>query len=202
MDEPVWRTASRGRCFVYLLPCREEDTQKIGLARDPWRRMQAFHPRFHQFFDLDRGALLETDKVVEAQAIELRLKAMFAGERATAPLSTRQRAGGKSEWFRGIDAAATRVLRGISADTAYPLHAPLGPWLKQQWMARIPALRDWIRQQHEWIEMLCFNGGPGLAEQPEQVLRNRIESWDCIGLPLDELLGDRALHWFRHGFDR
>ena len=62
MDETGIRTRHGGRCFVYLLACREEDTLKIGYARDPWSRLQAFHRRFDHYFDLARCALIETDQ--------------------------------------------------------------------------------------------------------------------------------------------
>ena len=189
MDEPIWHIASRGRCFVYLLACREEDTQKIGFARDPWQRMQAFHPRFHDFFDLGRGAVIETDRVLEARGIEARLKTLFAAERCSAPLVTRQRAGGKNEWFRGIDAMALAAMRGISEVSGYTLHAPLAPWLCAQWMRQSSVIRDWIQQRFETVEWLHFNAPAALADAPEQALRSRMEAWECIGLPRARVAG-------------
>ncbi|MEP6882535.1 MAG: GIY-YIG nuclease family protein [Dokdonella sp.] len=106
MEEPIWRTLSKGRCFVYVLACREQDSLKIGYARDPWARLRAFHPHFHAFFDLDRSALIETDRVDEARAIEKTLKHGFSSASEIAPLQVRERAGGKFEWFRGIHAQA------------------------------------------------------------------------------------------------
>jgi len=62
-EAPFPRFLSRGRCFVYLFPCRERDVQKIGYARDPLVRLRELHRRFFQFFDLERGALVETATV-------------------------------------------------------------------------------------------------------------------------------------------
>lgn len=203
MDEDVSesRTLARGRCFVYLLACREQDTQKIGFARDPWARMQAFHPRFHAFFDLDRGTLIEADRVGSARSIEARLKALFASARSGAPLMTRSRAGGKSEWFRGIDAAAMEAMLGISQEFGYALHTPLAPWLRKQWMQQSAQIRDWTQQRFELIEWLHFNADPVQGQQHAQALRNRLEAWDAIGISLESLLHTRPWHWFHHGFD-
>ena len=196
-EEPAWRSLSRGRCFVYLLPCRYEDSQKIGFARDPWQRMQSFHARFHDFFDLDRGALIEADQVVEARSIETRLKSMFAEARWAAPLVARQRAGGRYEWFRGIDAQAMAAMREIGAQSGYPLHVPLAPWLRLQWMPQLAAIRDWIEARHEWIEWLRFNADPDFVDASGQALRNRMEAWEAIGLPLQASLSARAWAWYR-----
>jgi hypothetical protein len=198
MDEPQVRTLSRGRCFVYLLPCREHDIQKLGFARDPWQRMQSFHPRFHEFFDLDRGALLETDTVVDARAIERALKARFTDARWPAPLVVRQRAGGMSEWFRGIDATAMAAMREIAAETGYALHTPLAPWLHQQWLPQLAQIADWIRHRFEWIEWLHFNADARVAAQAARALRNCIGAWDAIGLPLETRVSARAWKWYRH----
>ncbi|WP_159015667.1 hypothetical protein [Cognatiluteimonas profundi] len=52
--EPGNRGPSRGRCYLYVLPCAYEDLLKLGFSRDPLDRMQALHPRWFEFFDLDR----------------------------------------------------------------------------------------------------------------------------------------------------
>jgi hypothetical protein len=198
MDEPQVRRLSRGRCFVYLLPCREQDTQKLGFARDPWQRMQSFHPRFHQVFDLGRGALIETDTVADAREIECALKAQFADARWPAPLLVRQRAGGGSEWFCGIDAAAMAAMREIAAETGYALHTPLAPWLHLQWLPQLAQIADWIRHRFEWIEWLHFTADARAAEPVARALRDRIGAWDAIGLPLQARLSPREWEWYRH----
>ena len=201
MDESAWRSVASGRCFVYLLPCREEDTQKIGFARDPWARLRAFHPRFHEFFDLGRGALIETDKVREARVIETELHTMFAPARCAAPLVTRERAGGKSEWFRGIDAQAMAAMKSISKPLGYRLHTPLAPWLCERWMQQAAIIRDWSRQQFDWIEELHFNGNPSLASVRANALRSHLDAWNAIGVPLHEVLDEPVRHWIAHGLE-
>ena len=85
-DSPVPRFASRGRAFVYVLPCRDEDLLKIGFSRDPLQRMRALHRRFFDFFDLDRAFLVATDRVRDARRIERALLTAFADRRSPAPL--------------------------------------------------------------------------------------------------------------------
>ena len=201
MDEVAWRTLAKGRCFVYLLPCRDEDTQKIGFARDPWVRMRQFHPRFQDFFSLDRGALIETDRVVDSRAIERQLKAAFKAQAAQAPLAIRQAAGGKREWFRGIHARAIAAMQSHAQALGYPFHAPLEEWLRGQWMAQAEVIAEWSRKAYDVAEALHFNAAREIGEGYERRLRNTLEQWSGIGIPLEDLLEGRALHWFRWGFD-
>ncbi len=201
MDEPVWRTPSTGRCFVYVLPCREEDTLKLGYARDPWVRVRAFHPRFHAFFDLSRGALMETDRVGEARAIEKILKKEFRSDAVIAPVVVRERAGGKFEWFRGIHSQLMDHLQSLGIDLGYPLHAPLSDWFRDQWLAQAERIVTWSTQEFEQIESWHFNADPTLLETRERAFRNLLDAWDCIGIPVDALLNDDVRRWYRLGFD-
>lgn len=201
MEEPIWRTLSTGRCFVYVLACREQDTLKIGYARDPWARLRAFHPRFHAFFDLDRAAMIETDRVNEARAIEKTLKHGFSSASEIAPLQVRERAGGKFEWFRGIHVHAIDALQSISADLGYPLHTPLSAWLRNEWLAQIDRLSDWVNHEYEQIEAWQFNADPTVCEPRERALRNLLDAWESIGVPFEVRLKNRTRNWYRHGFD-
>lgn len=201
MDDPIWRTLSTGRCFIYVLPCREQDTLKLGYARDPWTRMAAFHSRFHEFFALDRAALIETDRVRDARAIEKALKRQFASAADGAPLQVRERAGGKFEWFRGVHAQIMDELGAISVDLGYPLHTPLSGWLKRQWLQQFDHVIDWIVYEYEQIEAWHFNADPALSMRREEALRNRLDAWQSIDLPLDQRLPDQVRAWYRNGFD-
>lgn len=201
MDASGVRTLAAGRCFVYLLPCRDEDTQKIGYARDPWARLQAFHPRFDRFFDLGRGVLIEADRVREARLIETELKTAFAEAATPAPLVVRTRAGGRFEWFRGVHAAALDRLAILSARLGYPLHAPLDAWLCAQWMGQAERLADWSRHAFAAVELLHHNAPAPFAAPRERALRERFALWEGIGIDLDVLLPGPIRHWDRHGFD-
>src|SRR5690242_7613646 len=109
------RFASRGRAYVYVIPCRDEDLLKVGFSRDPLQRLQAFHPRFFRFFDLDRAFLIGTDFVRDARRIERRFITTFAEQRSTAPLVIRDAAAGRTEWYRGVypQASAHCAMRSI-----------------------------------------------------------------------------------------
>lgn len=72
-DPAFARSLSAGRCHLYVLPCAWEDILKLGHAGDPLVRMQALHPRYFDFFDLDRAIVVETDTVREARDLELQL---------------------------------------------------------------------------------------------------------------------------------
>ncbi|HEX7663459.1 MAG TPA: GIY-YIG nuclease family protein, partial [Polyangiaceae bacterium] len=124
-DAPLPRFASRGRAFVYVLPCRDEDTLKVGFSRDPLQRLHALHRRFFRFFDLDRALLIETDRVRDARRIERRFITTFADQRAAAPLVVRDAAAGFTEWYRGVHADVDALARTIATDEGFALHAPL-----------------------------------------------------------------------------
>lgn len=163
--------------------------------------MRAFHPRFHTFFDLKRGALIETDHVKEARAIERQLKLKFAAAGDEVPLQVRERARGKFEWFRGIHSQLMDELLAISNQLGYPMHAPLSNWLREQWLPQLDHLVGWCRHEHEQIEAWHFNADPKLVEPRSRTFRNLIDAWESIGLPINERLPKNVQHWYWHGFD-
>ena len=200
MDESGIRTLSAGRCFVYLLPCRDEDTSKIGFARDPWTRLRSFHPRFDRFFDLGRGVLMEVDRVAEARAIETELKSRFAEFATPAPLAVRSRAGGRFEWFRGVSADAAVSMQARSEHLGYALHFPLDQWLCRQWLGVADRAVDWCRHEFGIVEMLHHNAPVEAAQARERALRERLELWEGIGLDIESMIGGPAARWYRFGF--
>jgi T5orf172 domain len=104
------RTLSRGPAAVYVLPHRGEAFLKLGFSRDPLARMQSLHPRYFDFFDIERSILIETPRVQDARAIETQLKRRLLAHRAPAPLDVRHEAGGESEWYRGAYEAIEETL--------------------------------------------------------------------------------------------
>ena len=163
--------------------------------------MRSFHPRFHDFFDLERGALLETDRVHEARAIETTLKQKFAPARDTAPLQVAARAGGRFEWFRGVHPAVMAELREMNTGLGHPLHAPLRNWLCDEWLQQVERVIDWIQYEFEQIETWNFNADPILVESRQRKFRNLLDAWESIGMRLDDRLPRRVRHWYKHGFD-
>ncbi len=183
-----------------MLPCRDEDTLKIGFARDPWVRLRAFHPRFHAFFDLQRAALLETELVCDARLVEKHLKSKFSAHATISPLDVRQSAGGKFEWFRGICPQVLAELRTRSAELGFVLHEPLTFWLRGQWQQNVDRIIDWSRREYDRIELFHFNANPGVGDSREHNFRNLLEAWESIGMDLDAVLDESVLSWYRFGF--
>jgi hypothetical protein len=99
--EPCNRGPSRGRAYVYVLPCAYEDLLKLGFSRDPLDRIQTLHPRWFEFFDLDRGFLVESETVHDARDLELGLGRALIEHNAPAPLVISREAAGHTEWYRG-----------------------------------------------------------------------------------------------------
>ena len=79
------------------LPCRDEDLLKLGFSRDPFTRFSTLHRRFFTFFDLDRGLLVDAERVAVARRIERTLIETFRDARAMAPLVVPAAAGGHTE---------------------------------------------------------------------------------------------------------
>ena len=103
------------RCHLYVFPCAYEDLLKLGFSKDPLVRLQQLHPRWYEFFDLDRAFAVETETVPDARTLELRYRRALETFNAVQPLTVRDAAGGVREWYRGAYAelaAAADVLRG------------------------------------------------------------------------------------------
>ena len=64
MDEDFTapRFAARGKAYVYVLPCRDEDLLKVGFSRESMQRFRTLHRSFFECFDLERGLLIEVDR--------------------------------------------------------------------------------------------------------------------------------------------
>jgi hypothetical protein len=190
--DPVRRTASRGRSYLYVLPCAYEDLLKLGFSREPLERMTALHPRWYEFFDLDRGFLVETETVRDARDLELMLGHSIAEHGAPAPLIARPEAGGHTEWYRGayeiLDAAAEKL-----AARGYRRHAPLRPWLREALLARRELLFSWAQAMLtvDEVEASC-------CETPAQrTVRDLLDGYAALGIDLVPWLPDTVTRWYR-----
>ncbi|WP_426690035.1 GIY-YIG nuclease family protein [Rhodanobacter ginsengiterrae] len=192
------RFATRGRTFVYLLPCRDEDILKIGFSRDPLQRMHALHRRYFDFFDLERALLIETERLSEARRIERTLIRRFAEHRSPAPLVVRDAAAGYTEWFRGVAGQAEALARGIAAEEGWPLHAPLSSWLQRLFHDRADAFHDWSARLLDSIEYERFNL-PAEAQRPDtaRVLRTLLDACAAVNLEVAALVPARVVAWYR-----
>jgi Meiotically Up-regulated Gene 113 (MUG113) protein len=197
--EPQWRTAARGRCYTYVIPCREADLLKVGLSRDPLARFRTLHARYFEFFDLERGALVEMDHVRDARRLESRLKELFADRRAVAPLVVPDSAAGYTEWYRGVYPEALAVLEAARAADGYRIHAPLRSWLRDR-LDHDDALFEWSLQTLKLIEFYHFNAGGEPRPVHDRSLRNVLDAYEAVGLALDERVPASVLQWYRYGF--
>jgi hypothetical protein len=192
------RFASRGRTFVYVLPCRDEDILKVGFSRDPLDRFRTLHRRFFEFFDLDRGLLIETDHLRDARRIERLFITTFAEHRAPAPLVIRHAAAGHTEWFRGISPLVDEIARETCDEHGFTLHVPLSAWLRERLAERSPGLYGWSARMLEALEYEYFNV-PGAAPggHGERALRDALDTCAALGMDLPDLVPAVVLAWYR-----
>lgn len=179
-----------GRCFTYVFPCAWEDFCKIGFSRDPLGRIGSLHPRWFEFFDLHAGVLVETETIRDARDLELQLRRPLAMHRAPVPLTIRTRAGGHTEWFRGVAAPLAGHMARV-AEAGYRVH-PLHGWLRAAALSRIDRLHDWADAQ------LTPDECEGLAgDTPAQrVLRDVLDGYRTLDIALGERLPSRILNWY------
>jgi hypothetical protein len=199
MDEEFTepRFAARGRAYVYVLPCRDEDLLKIGFSREPLQRFRTLHRRFFEFFDLQRGLLIEVDRVAQARRIERWFLTTWAEQRAPAPLVVPMAAAGHTEWYRGIDGEVTPMAYQLAQREGLTLHAPLRPWLAAQLMERADTLYGWSEQmlgQSQLEREYLGQQGP-----TEQALLDTLDLCESLALPLEQLLPSTVLQWYRYG---
>jgi hypothetical protein len=198
-DDRPWRPSASGASFVYVFPRPGEDLLKLGMSRDPLARIQALHPRWYGFFDLDAGWMVEVDRVREARALELRLSRSLAGHGAPAPLTARADAGGSSEWYRGATDRLETQAQEL-ARTGLRMHRPLRPWFRH-------ALAEQSRLLFHWSESML----QGLLDDPpaagppsplEWALRNALDAPPALGIALAPLVSPRVLAWHEDSFAR
>lgn len=180
-----------GRCFAYVFPCQWEDHCKIGFSRDPLGRIAALHSRWFEFFDLERGMLVEAESEGDARTLELALRAPFAAHNAPAPMTVRVQAGGGTEWFRGVGDALEQSVQAL-ATYGYRVHGLHG-WLQAALAARRDGLYAWSLAQLsiDELEGLC---GPTSAQQR---LRDQLDAFAALAGPLDDVLPDAVMRWYR-----
>jgi hypothetical protein len=197
-EVPYPRFLSRGRCFVYLFPCRERDLQKIGYARDPLVRLNELHRRFFRFFDLERGALVETATVRESRALERALHLRYASERVPAPLEARELAAGEREWFCGVVPAAREAMRAHALEHGQRFEPSLAEWLRNRIGEGRAALWQWSERALEAIEYERHNVPAELGEgRAERALVDALALCEALGLDASSLVPARVWAQYR-----
>jgi hypothetical protein len=193
--DPGPRIPGRGRCFLYVFPCGWEDLCKLGISRDPLDRLQALHPRWFDFFDLDRGMLVELDRVREARDLELSLGHALAEHNAVAPLTIRAAAGGGTEWYRGAGARLDDALCALQAQ-GHLVH-PLRPWLRAALDARTDRLFSWSQSA---LDPDALDAGT-CTTSAHRAVRDALDACSALGIDIAQRIPDRVLDWYRRQRD-
>jgi hypothetical protein len=198
-DAPLPRFASRGRAFVYVLPCRDEDLLKVGFSRDPLQRLQTLHRRFFDFFDLDRAFLIGTDHVRDARRIERQFLTAFAEQRSPAPLVVPDAAAGFTEWHRGVYPDAAVMAGTVCGNEGFTLHAPLRDWLRDVFDERGALLFAWSMKMLEAIEYERYNLPASSQPSPcERALRDALDCFAELGIAIEPLVPEPVFRWYRN----
>ncbi|HEV2681132.1 MAG TPA: GIY-YIG nuclease family protein [Rhodanobacter sp.] len=191
------RFANRGRTFVYVLPCRNEDILKVGFSRDPLDRFRTLHRRFFEFFDLERGLLIHTDHLHDARRIERQFINTFADHRAPPPLAVPQSAAGHTEWFRGVSPPMEALARRICDEEGFTLHAPLSSWVRDRFADWSELLFGWSTRMLDVIEYTHFNSPPHeRSGRVEQALRDVLDAYVALGVDIQTLVPASVLSWY------
>ena len=198
LEAPYPRFLSRGRCHVYLFPCRDRDLQKIGYARDPLARLWSLHRRFFAFFDLERGALVETATVREARALERALHERCADARTPAPLEARELAAGEHEWFCGVEPDARVAMLQAAEERGLRFEPSLADWLRARLGDAHAALWQWSERMAEAIEYERHNVPAELREgRAERALWDALALCEALGLDAGTLVPGRVWAHYR-----
>jgi hypothetical protein len=190
---PPESTASRGPAWLYVLPCAYEDLLKLGFSRDPLARMQSIHPRWYEFFDLDRAMAVQAETAREAQAMETRYKQMLVEHSAPAPLIASAAAGGNSEWYRGAYAALDLIADEL-VEAGYIAQRPLRPWVRERLLASADRLYSWTR-------LLTADDLEDSQSIAPRLVRNVLDAYRALGIELAPWLPSEIYAWHRGDAD-
>lgn len=105
-------------CYAYVFPCGWEDHCKVGFSGNPLSRLRQLHRRWFEFFDVERGRLVETETVRDARDVELELRRLLVAYNAPAPLTVRREGAGHTEWYRGASTALDDALAALARRAA------------------------------------------------------------------------------------
>lgn len=192
------RPPSSGNAFCYVLPCHVEELLKIGFSTNPLRRFETFHSRYYDVFDLDRGFLIETDRIVEAREIEGTLMRDIDAHNAPAPATIRPGAAGDTEWYRGAYAHALATGSALARSCGYALRRPLRDWLRQQLMGQAPLLYEW--SAHAFALLAADHVDlrtDAVAQRFSRQLIDRVDAYAALGIEVGDFVTASFHDWYR-----
>lgn len=186
------RVPSRGHCYLYVFPCTWEDHCKLGFSRDPLSRLQALHRRWFEFFDLDRGLLVEAETVRDARDLELELGRPLHEHKAPAPMTVRREAAGHTEWYRGASAQLQQAGTMLER-RGHLVHAPLRAWLQPELRRRSDQLYAWTQAQLSPGELETL----AVATAQQRLVRDALDAYAALAIDVEPLLPAEVHRWFR-----
>jgi hypothetical protein len=176
---------------------------KVGFSRDPFTRFSTLHRRFFAFFDLERGLLLDAERVIDARRIERRLIESFPEQRAMAPLVVPVSAAGNTEWYRGVHAEVAALLEDIAGAEGLNLSRSLTPWLRGYLEARADLLHDWSTRIVDTLDWAAHNSPDDPdAERLRRVLIDTLDMFVAAGVAVEPRLPRRVVDWYENGEHR
>jgi hypothetical protein len=189
---------ANGNAFSYVLPCYVEELLKIGFSTNPIRRFQAFHSRYYEVFDLERGFLIETDRVSEAREVERALMRDIAAHNAPAPTTIRPGAAGDTEWYRGVYAHAVEMGNALASRCGYVIRAPLRSWLQQQLANQASMLYEWSANAFaaiaaEGLDLRDDDVALGLS----RMVVDKVDAYGAMGLGVRAFVTTQFYDWYQ-----
>lgn len=178
--------------FTYVFPCAWEDHCKVGFSRDPLARIGQLHPRWFEFFDLQRGLLVEAETERDARDVELLLRRPLSAHRAPQPLTISHAAGGWTEWLRGADESLGVAVEELRLQ-GYPVHAPLAAWLSDRLRSRLDLLYDWCALlPPDALECMT------VTSAAQRNVRDTLDAHAALGVRFANAIPPAVLDWYRH----
>ncbi len=176
---------------MYVLPHRGEEFLKLGFSRDPLARMQSLHPRYFEFFDIERAILIETPRVADARAVETALKRQLVEHRAPAPLDIRHDAGGETEWFRGAYDVIAATLASYSA-MGYGVVCDPRPRLAEMLHRQGAQTFEWASLQWRAIN----EGDAFIVERATRTLTDALDAYRWFEIDSKEFVPTQVATWY------
>lgn len=194
-SEPERHGPSEGACHLYVLPCAYEDLLKLGFSRDPLSRMRALQPRWFEFFDLDRGMLVDTETVRDARRLELELRRRLLDHSAVAPLTVRREAAGHTEWYRGAYPLLQDEVQRLAV-LGHGVRVPLRPWVRERLSREAEGLFAWASA---WLDSVegepTHLDQPALASQRGRLL-DVLDAFGAVGIDVRGQLPTALADWY------
>ena len=179
-------------CFTYVFPCVWEDHCKVGFSRDPLSRLQSFHRRWFEFFDLDRIVLVASDSEREARDLELALRRPLKVHKAPMPLTVSRRAGGHTEWLRGSCELLQENVQFLHR-SGYQVETQTRTWLRSALMARSDRLFSW--------SCCLFSDGNeqtlAHSDAAATSVMDTLDAYTALGLDVAPWITREAYDWYR-----